>query len=136
VNKFVSALTGRGWAKSTYLLTTTGRHSGLPRTTPVIPVEFEGQRWLVSPYGDVGWVRNVRVSGVVELRQGHRTERLQATEVGPEQAGPVLCLYLDKARVTAPFFDAKGGDPVEAFVAEAAKHPVFRLSAESLRGES
>ena len=39
--------------------------------------------------------------------------------------------YLGEARVTAPFFDAKRDDPVEAFVAEADRHPVFRLGPRS-----
>lgn len=40
----------------------------------------------------------------------------------------MLRRYLSQARVTAPSFDAKRDDPVEAFVAEAPTHPVFRLS--------
>jgi len=31
-------------------------------------------------------------------------------------------------RVTAPFFDAKADDPVETFIEEAARHPVFKLT--------
>ena len=42
--------------KSTYLLTTTGRRTGQQRTTPVILVENDEERWLVSPYGMVAWV--------------------------------------------------------------------------------
>jgi hypothetical protein len=30
--------------------------------------------------------------------------------------------------VTAPFFDVTADDPVERFVAEADRHPVFRLN--------
>jgi hypothetical protein len=32
-----------------------------------------------------------------------------------------------QVRITAPFFDARRTDPVEDFVAEADRHPVFRL---------
>jgi deazaflavin-dependent oxidoreductase (nitroreductase family) len=49
-------------SKSAYLLTTTGRKSGQHRTTAVILVETGGERWLVSPYGTVGWVHNVRAT--------------------------------------------------------------------------
>jgi len=115
--------------KSTYLLTTTGRRSGQERTTPVMLVETDTERWLVAPYGNVGWVHNVRALPEVSLRRGSRTEKLHAQEVGPEVAGPVLQRYLRKARVTAPFFDAKGNDPVERFVEEAPRHPVFKLIA-------
>jgi hypothetical protein len=32
-------------------------------------------------------------------------------------------------RVTAPYFDARAKEPVDSFVAEAPRHPVFRLTA-------
>lgn len=115
--------------KSTYLLTTTGRRTGAKRTTPVILVETNDARWLVSPYGKVAWVHNVRANPEVTLRRGRTTETVRAEEVGPEDAAPVLQRYLRSVRVTAPFFDAKRGDPVEKFVEEAPRHPVFRLIA-------
>ena len=117
--------------KSTYLLTTTGRRTGQQRTTPVILVENDGQRWLVSPYGMVAWVHNVRVQPGVTLRHGRRAEMLHAEEVDPETAGPVLQRYVRNVRVTAPFFDATSDDPVEKFVEEAPHHPVFKLTATS-----
>jgi len=90
-------------------------------------VETGTERWLVSPYGIVGWVHNVRALPEVSLRRGSKTEKLHAEEVGPELAGPILQRYLRKAPVTASFFDAKGNDPVTKFVEEAPRHPVFRL---------
>lgn len=115
--------------KATYLLTTTGRKTGAERTTPVILVENGADRWLVSPYGMVAWVHNVRARPEVTLRRGRKTETLRAEEVGPEEAGPVLQRYLKSAAVTAPFFDAKRNDPVATFVKEAPRHPVFKLIA-------
>jgi deazaflavin-dependent oxidoreductase (nitroreductase family) len=117
--------------KSTYLLTTTGRRTGQKRTTPVILVETDAERWLVSPYGMVAWVHNVRAQPEVTLRRGRRTETLRAEEVGSEAAGLVLQRYVRNVRVTAPFFDAKRDDPVERFVEEAPRHPVFKLIAGS-----
>jgi hypothetical protein len=75
----------------------------------------------------VGWVHNVRATPGVSLRRGKRTEQLRAEEVDAQTAGPVLQQYLRNVRVTAPFFDAKPNDPVERFVEEAGRHPVFRL---------
>ena len=46
----------------TYLLTVRGRKSGQPYSTPVTLVEEAGERWLVAPYGEVGWVRNARAA--------------------------------------------------------------------------
>jgi deazaflavin-dependent oxidoreductase (nitroreductase family) len=130
INKLMKPLIRLGiGGKSTYLLTTTGRRSGQQRTTPVILVEDGGQRWLVSPYGAVAWVHNVRAQPEIALRHGGRTETLNAEEVDPATAGPVLQRYVRKVRVTAPFFDAKGDDPVEKFMEEARHHPVFKLTA-------
>lgn len=112
---------------SSYLLTTTGRTTGRPRTTPVTLVETHGRRWLVAPYGQVGWVRNVRATPEVSLRRGWTTTLLSVREVDAETAGPVLRRYVAQVPVTAPFFAAVAGDPVEAFVAEAFRHPVFAV---------
>ena len=117
--------------KSACLLTTTGRRTGQQRTTPVVPVKNDGDRWLVSPYGMVAWVHNVRAQPEVTLRHGRRAETLHAEEVDPVAAGPVLQRYVRNVPVTAPYFDAKGDDPVERFIEEAPRHPVFKLTATS-----
>jgi len=110
-----------------YLLTVPGRRSGRRYTTPVALIEEPGRRYLVAPYGEVGWVRNARDAGEVELRRGRRQERLRIHEVAPDEAGPVLQTYVRKNRIVRPYFDARHDGPVEAFVAEAPRHPVFRL---------
>ena len=130
VNSVVTALLKVGTSpKSTYLLTTTGRRSGLPRTTPVTLIEGETDRWLVSPYGNVSWVHNVRASSAIELRRGRRRERLNAEEVDAAAAAPVLRRYVRSVPVTRPYFDVGPDDPEAAFAAEAMRHPVFRLTA-------
>jgi hypothetical protein len=48
-------------------------------------------------------------------------------DLGPEQAAPVLKQYVTKIPITRPFFDVKPDAPLEAFVAEARRHPVFRI---------
>lgn len=129
VNSVVTALIKAGvGGRANYLLTTVGRRTGQSRTTPVTLIENEAGRWLVSPYGNVGWVHNVRAHPQVTLRRGQQTEVLQAEQAAPETAGPVLQLYLRRVRITAPFFDAKPRDPVATFVQEAGRHPVFWLT--------
>jgi deazaflavin-dependent oxidoreductase (nitroreductase family) len=129
VNVIVTSMLKAGvGAKSTYLLTTRGRTSGLPRTTPVVLVETAGKRWLVSPYGQVGWVHNIRATLEITLRRGRTSQTLQAHELPADAAGPVLKAYLRQARITAPFFDATVDDPPDAFAAEADHHPVFELT--------
>ena len=112
--------------RHTYLLTVRGRKTGHLHSTPVTLVE-DGGRWLVAPYGDVGWVRNARAAGTVTLRRGRRSETVQIEEVGPAEAAPVLREYLRRVAITRPFFDAGVDSPLEAFEAEASRHPVFRI---------
>ena len=112
---------------SSYILSTRGRKSGELRSTPVSVVKRDGSRWLVAPYGKVGWVHNARAAGRVTLSRGGRSEEVAVIEALPAEAAPVLRAYLRKFPVVAPFFDVGWSAPVEAFVAEAARHPVFRV---------
>ena len=123
----LSVRTGIGPGQ-TYLLTTIGRRSGRARTTPVNLLEFESERWIVAPYGARPWVLNVRSAGTAEIRRGRRRETLTFEEVDATTAGPVLHAYLRETPITAPYFDAEVGDPVERFIAEAPSHPVFRVT--------
>jgi len=47
--------------------------------------------------------------------------------VEAQEAGPILKKYLKREPITRPYFDAQADSPVEAFIGEAALHPVFRL---------
>jgi deazaflavin-dependent oxidoreductase (nitroreductase family) len=113
--------------KGTYLLTVAGRKTGVPRTTPVYVLPYDGARWLVSPYGIMDWVRNARAAGKVTLRRGGSVETFAVAEAGAEEAGPVLKEYVEKLKIVRPYFDAAPGVPAADFAAEASRHPVFRL---------
>ncbi len=127
VNTLATGLLRVGLAgRHTYLLSVTGRRSGQARSTPIVLLEMEG-RWLVSPYGDVNWVRNLRAAGWATLSRGRRWERITVSELGPVESAPILREYLRHARVCRPFFDALPDAPMDAFIAEAAHHPVFRI---------
>jgi deazaflavin-dependent oxidoreductase (nitroreductase family) len=131
VNALTRALIRLGLAgRHTHLLTVRGRTTGRVYSTPVTLVE-EGERWLVAPYGEVGWVKNARAAGEVTLSRAGRTDTLQIEELDPQEAAPVLREYVRKVAVTRPFFDADRDAPLEAFAAEAQRHPVFRLIASS-----
>jgi deazaflavin-dependent oxidoreductase (nitroreductase family) len=110
-----------------WLITVPGRRTGRPYSTPVSLVEEGGVRWLVAPYGTVGWVRNVRAAGRVTVTRGRRSDDLAVTEVEPHEAAPVLRRYLAANPITKRHFEATKRSPLEAFEAEAARHPVFRL---------
>jgi deazaflavin-dependent oxidoreductase (nitroreductase family) len=110
-----------------YVLTVMGRKSGRLYSTPVGLIIEGDQRWLVSPYGEVSWVLNARAAGQVTLARGGRSETVRITEVGPEASAPVLKKYIAKEPITRPYFDAQTDSSLEAFIAEAARHPVFLL---------
>lgn len=111
-----------------HLLTTTGRQTGRSYTILVVPVEHDGKRWLVAAYGPVAWVHNARASGRVTLRYGRTSRRYVIREVTAGEAGPVLKRYVAVATKTRRHFDATPDAPVEAFAAEAGRHPVFELT--------
>ncbi|WP_116952458.1 nitroreductase family deazaflavin-dependent oxidoreductase [Jiangella endophytica] len=109
------------------VLTTRGRTSGRPRSTPVRVMKHVGRRYLVAPYGTVDWVRNARAAGEVTLRRGRHTTPYAVVECPPDEAGAVLKAYVRAEPITRPYFDARPSDPQAAFAAEADRHPVFRL---------
>ncbi len=110
-----------------YLLTTRGRKTGRPRTNPVVPVEYDGRRWLVAPYGPVPWVRNARAAGRVSLTRRRDSGAYVVREVLPAEAGPILKRYRRLAPATRRHFQARMDSPIEDFAAEADRHPVFEL---------
>jgi deazaflavin-dependent oxidoreductase (nitroreductase family) len=128
VNAVIGPLARIGLAgRHTYILTVRGRKTGRAYSTPVLLIE-NGQRWLVAPYGEVGWVRNARAAGEVEISRAGRSEKLRIQEVASLRAAPVLKQYLKSVPVARPFFDVNPGSPLDDFVTEASRHPVFRLT--------
>jgi deazaflavin-dependent oxidoreductase (nitroreductase family) len=111
-----------------HLLTTCGRKTGTPHTKPVVPVDHAGRRWLVAPYGVVGWVKNVRADPHVTLRHGRSSVPGVVHEASAKDAAPVLKRYVGVATKTRSRFRATEDSPVEEFVAEAATHPVFSFT--------
>jgi deazaflavin-dependent oxidoreductase (nitroreductase family) len=130
-NAAVGGLTRMGisvWGSR--VLAVRGRKSGEWRTTPVNPLTFEGNRYLVAPRGNTQWVRNMRVAGGGELRVGRRAERFTATELPVEERPRVLREYLKRWKFEVGiFFQGVGPDaPDETLLAIAPDHPVFRIS--------
>jgi deazaflavin-dependent oxidoreductase (nitroreductase family) len=114
-NPLAMRLHGRGVAT----LSVVGRRTGVPRKVPVIPVEVDGGHYLVSPYGESEWVRNLRAAGKGELSRKGRTERFHAVEVSVDERGPVITRYREIAgRVVGSSF---------AKLPDARDHPVFLI---------
>ena len=91
-------------------------------------VVIEGSaRYLVGPYGVVDWVRNARHAGTATLARARQIEQFSLEALSPAEAAPILKRYLALEPITAPYFDVRADASLEAFQAEAAQHPVFRL---------
>jgi deazaflavin-dependent oxidoreductase (nitroreductase family) len=129
-NSVVARLTRMGVSVyGSRVLAVRGRKSGEWRTTPVNPLTFDGERYLVAPRGNTQWVRNMRAAGGGELRLGRRVEKFTATELPVEDRPRVLRAYLKKWKFeVGMFFQGVGPDAAEdKLLAIAPDHPVFRI---------
>jgi len=115
-NPLAMRLSARGVAT----LTAVGRHTGEPRKVPVIPVAVAGSRYLVAPYGESDWVRNLRAAGRGELSRKGQTETFQAAEIPVDEREIVIARYREVAgNFVGPCF-TKLPDPKD--------HPVFQVA--------
>jgi deazaflavin-dependent oxidoreductase (nitroreductase family) len=130
-NPVVSFLAGRlGLSiKGARVLAVQGRKTGKWHSTPVNPLSFAGQRYLVAPRGETQWVRNIRVSRVGRLTVGGKVENVRVEEVPDHEKPPILRAYLQEwAWEVKQFFAGVGADAPEAeLVRIAPQHPVFRV---------
>jgi deazaflavin-dependent oxidoreductase (nitroreductase family) len=116
--------------ESPVVLTVPGRKTGKPRSTPVTPMDVDGQRYVVNGYPGADWVHNVRAAGEVTLTQGRRTQRVRMVELAPEDARPVLRAFPAAVPTGADLMKRVGllaeGTPEEA-EGLAGRCPVFRI---------
>ncbi len=110
------------------ILAVRGRTSGKWRTTPVNPLPFEGQRFLVAPRGETHWARNLRAAGEAELRQGRMREAIRVAAVADADKPAVIRAYLDRwsAETASHFGLGKAASDAE-IAAVAPDRPVFRI---------
>jgi deazaflavin-dependent oxidoreductase (nitroreductase family) len=80
------------------VLAVPGRTSGLPRRTPLAIIEVDGRRWVWSPWGEVGWVRNLRAAGQASIEARNQHEDVRATELDPAER---LAFFRDTLRPLA-----------------------------------
>jgi deazaflavin-dependent oxidoreductase (nitroreductase family) len=103
----------------TKTLTVRKRRTSELQRVPLITVEHEGARYLVSTRGESDWVRNLRAAGDAELRGNDATERIRATEVPVAERPPIIAAYQKRAGKTVASYFKK--------LPEAADHPIFRI---------
>jgi deazaflavin-dependent oxidoreductase (nitroreductase family) len=128
INAIFAFLTRRGWGKAyRHLLTVEGRRSGRRYSVPVDVMAIEDKRYVVAPYGEVGWVRNVRAAGRAWLSRGGRTDEIRVRELSPSESVPVLRRYHEEVPVTRPYFDVTAASSDADFEVEATRHPSFEI---------
>ena len=112
------------------VLTVPGRKTGKPRSTPVTPMDVDGERYVVNGYPGADWVHNVRAAEEATLTKGRHSERVRMVEVPPEQARPVLRAFPGFAPTGVDIMKRSGvlteGTPDE-LEALAGRLPVFRV---------
>jgi deazaflavin-dependent oxidoreductase (nitroreductase family) len=115
--------------KGARVLSVRGRKTGEWHSTPVNPLGFSGQRYLVAPRGETHWVRNLRASGEARLTLGGATETVRVEEIADREKVPILRAYLREwAWEVNQFFDGVGADaPDDVLARIAPRHPVFRI---------
>lgn len=113
------------------LLRHRGRKSGTMYQTPVALVQQDRSRWLVSPFGEVNWVLNVRANGYAQLKGSFHTETIKLIELDNTlESAPILKQFRTQYGIVPfipPHFQATPQSSIQDFVAEAHQHPVFLI---------
>ncbi len=126
-NRLMSGMARMGMGR-TEVMTTVGRKSGEPRDVPVSPLVHDGVEYIVSPYGQVGWVHNVRANPIVILRHGSDRRQARLEEVTDSTGPLIVAEYHSRERYARPYMDVPENPTVEDFVARASIFPLFRVT--------
>mgnify|MGYP000940185195 CR=1 FL=1 len=117
VRRVFNPLAMRFGISGTEVLTVTRRRSRTPQRLPVISVQHDGGRYLVSPRGDTDWVRNLRATPRCTLGRRGRELPFEVTEVPVERRAPIIAAYRAVAGRAVKSFFERMPDPGD--------HPVF-----------
>jgi len=109
-------------------LETQGRRTGRRITLPLVPVPYEGGRYLVAMLGTgTGWVANVRAAGGRAVIRSGSWEPVRLYEVDVRLRAPILRRYLELAPGARPHIPVDRHAGLDAFEAVAERYPVFRV---------
>ena len=96
------------------------RNAADPQRVPVIPLDYDGSRFIVSARGESDWVKNVRAAGIVRVGQKGNFATYAATEVPAEERSGIIAAYRKKAgRDVNGYWRKLPAD---------ADHPTFKLT--------
>jgi hypothetical protein len=135
-NRASAVVFGAGiWPSRLATLELRGRQSGKLISFPVVIANRDGERFLISMFGEkANWVRNLRAAeGRGVLRHGRReTVRLDEVSIGDRPA--IIRRYLAVAPGARPHIAVDRDAPLEDFERVAAQIPVFRITTINQRG--
>lgn len=105
-----------------------GRTTGEPVIFPVVVVEHDGERYLVSMLGQRGnWIRNVRAAaGRATLLKGGRTP-VHLVEIDAAERAPIIKRFCELAPGGRSHIPVDKDAPLADFERIAADYPVFRI---------
>ena len=132
LNSFAKPLLAAGLPMgANALVTIRGRTTGEPRTTPLAVINIDGRRWIWSPWGDVQWVRNLRVAGYATVTLRRQSEEFSAVELDPTQRlawfRDTFAPFVRSIPFGVRFIRLLDGVDMSDPVAAAEDHPVFEL---------
>jgi hypothetical protein len=109
-------------------LQTKDRRSGKLHAHVLVPVMFQGQRYLVSMLGEgSNWVQDIRAThGSAFLKRG-RVHPVVLTEIPPDKRAPVLKAWCQVATSGRRHLPVSYDAPLSAFEAISTDYPVFRI---------
>ena len=142
-NLIISSLLRLGIRMGSFaLLIVRGRKSGKPIETPIAIFVQEGKSYLLTPYGIVNWVRNLRAAGgEANITRSRHTEKICAVELPPEAAAPILreavrsgppgipavLVRVYRTFFVLPYLNITVDSSLEEYEREVQTHPVFLL---------
>ena len=112
------------------VLTVPGRRSGVPRSTPMTPFEFQNGLYVVAGYPGADWAANARAAGIGTLARGRRSRSVKIVELSAEEARPVLRAFPTEVPVGVAFAKRSGmvrDGTADEFEALAGRLAVFRF---------
>jgi len=123
-------LAPRNWVT----LEVSGRRTGRIVSFPLVLVDHEGERYLVSMLGnDANWVHNVRTAGGHAVLRHGGSEPVSLVEIEVGARGPILRRYLALAPGARPHLPVDRRAPLADFERIAGKFPVFRVRSDRSR---
>lgn len=106
------------------VLITTGRKSGQPRDVTVSPISDDEGEYIVSPYGNSGWVLNARANPKVLIKRRGRARQVRLVEV---ERPELVKAYYEREGFARQFMDVPGEATVDDFASGPDRFPVFRI---------